>query len=162
MKTLMIMRHAKASHDEGLDDFDRPLTERGERDATRMGEWLRKEGRVPEIILASPALRARSTAEWVRKAAGHAGEVEARDEFYPGEPKDYLNVLRERGNSTERVMVVGHNPGVEGLVQQLCRTSVEMPTSAIVEIGMEIGSWGKIDRKSGGEIVQVWLAADAP
>ena len=117
-KTLLILRHAKSSwKNEKLKDFDRPLKHRGEEDARLMGKVLRMTELVPQVILSSPALRAKQTAELVAREAELAGELRFIDTFYLGEPEDYINGLKQLPDDIERVMIVGHNPGLEALLQ---------------------------------------------
>jgi phosphohistidine phosphatase len=120
MKTLLILRHAKSSwKDAELEDHDRPLNKRGEHDAPRMGHLLREEDLVPDLILSSTAKRARKTAEAVAEASGYTGEVELIPELYGGGPEAYLETLHNLPGENLRVLVVGHNPDLEELVEML-------------------------------------------
>lgn len=158
MKTLLILRHAKSSWDDpGLADIDRPLNKRGKRDAPRVGFLLREEDIVPDLILSSPALRARKTAEAVAENCGYEGEVEIEDRFYPGDPSDYMEVISHLPDQYQGVMVVGHNPGLEELLSALTDESVSLPTAALAQVSLPIQSWRDFTDEATGKLVNLWL-----
>ena len=108
MKTLLILRHAKSSwRDESLVDHDRPLNERGKRDAPRMGRLMRAQDLEPDAVICSTAKRARKTADKAIKASGYETCVELRDELYHAPPNVYIDVLRGQVDQRQCVMVVG-------------------------------------------------------
>ncbi len=144
MKTVWILRHAKSDWaDESLPDIDRPLNKRGKADAPRIGRWIAARGAIPERIAASPARRARSTAELVAKACGYPpGKIEWRAEFYPGDPAAGLRYLRSLPEEITHVLLVGHNPWAESLVALLTGgAGVRMPTAALAMLQAEVGNW---------------------
>jgi phosphohistidine phosphatase len=158
MKTLLILRHAKSSWKHaGLPDFDRPLNKRGKRDAPRMGELLRQEDLLPDLILSSSAQRARQTTQAVVDFSGYGGEVHWMDSLYAAPPEAYLEALRGLDDSLKRVMVVGHNPGLEELLEQLTGEDEPLPTAAIAQLMLPIQGWKQIDEDVSGELVQIWL-----
>ena len=147
MKTVWILRHAKSDWaDESLVDFDRPLNKRGKADAPRVGRWIAEQGPVPERIAASPARRARATAELVAKACGYPpGKIEWREEFYPGDPAACLRYLRDLPEETTHVLLVGHNPGMESLVSLLSGgTGVRLPTAGLAMLQAEVEGWREV------------------
>jgi phosphohistidine phosphatase len=157
MKTLLILRHAKSSWAEpGLADIDRPLNKRGKRDAPRIGRLLRTEDLLPDLILSSPARRARKTAEAVAEESGYSGEIETQPDFYPGDPEAYLQVLRGLSDELERVMVVAHNPGLEELVDALTGESVALPTAALAHITLPVERWSQLDEDVEGKLIRLW------
>jgi phosphohistidine phosphatase len=158
MKTLLILRHAKSSwkHSE-LPDFDRPLNKRGKRDAPRMGELLRQADLVPELILSSSAQRARQTTQAVVDTSGYPGEVRWLDSLYAAPPESYLEALRGLDDDLQRVMVVGHNPGLEELLEELTGAAESLPTAALAQVLLPIQSWSQLDDEVSGELVQIWL-----
>lgn len=163
MKTLLILRHAKSSWgDPALADIDRPLNKRGKRDAPRMGRLLRSEDLVPDLILASPARRAQKTAEAVADESGYAGEIATQPDFYPGDPEAYLQALRALPDEYQRVMVVGHNPGLEELVDALAGESVALPTAALAQISLPVEHWSEVEEASEGQLVNVWRVKELP
>ena len=157
MKTLLILRHAKSSwrHAE-LPDFDRPLNKRGKRDAPRMGELLRQADLLPDLILSSSAQRARQTTQAVVDSSGYGGEVRWMDSLYAAPPESYLEALRALDDSLQRVMLVGHNPGLEELLEHLTGAAETLPTAALAQVLLPIQSWSQLDDEINGELLHVW------
>src|SRR5512145_614069 len=105
MKTLLILRHAKSSWNEGhLPDYERPLNKRGERNAPEMGHLLVEKDLLPEYILSSSAKRAQQTVYLVAKACGYAGKIAFERALYASGPKIYLDTLRDVDDGHQRVM----------------------------------------------------------
>jgi len=157
MKTLLLLRHAKSSWDDPeIADHDRPLAKRGRRDAPRMGALLREEELTPDLILSSTARRARKTAEAVAEESGYAGEIELHDEFYPGAPQDYLSALQKVWDEYQRVMVVGHNPGLEELLETLTGETLHLPTAALAQVALPIEHWIDLDEETEGTLINIW------
>ena len=127
--TLALLRHAKSDWDTGVADVDRPLNKRGHRDAPRLGRWLRMQDWQPQLILSSPAVRARQTIEAVIDQAGlQHSELHWDEGLYLAGRGTLLERIRSLSPATARVMLVGHNPGLEELLEYLSRAPV--PTTA--------------------------------
>ena len=95
MKTLLVLRHAKSSWKNAtLADYERPLNKRGKRDAPRMGELIKQEGIVPDLIISSSAERALATAEAVARASGYESEIQTTRQLYHGWPDNYIEAIR--------------------------------------------------------------------
>lgn len=143
MKTLLLLRHAKSSwKDEGLADHDRPLNKRGKKAAPLMGQLLRREGLLPDLVLSSTAVRARRTAEEALAAAAYEGPLELLDELYLASPGTLLDVAaRVPAESVGRLLLVAHNPGMEDLVGILSGRTGPFPTAALAAFDIEIESW---------------------
>lgn len=157
MKILLILRHAKSSWKKpGLADHDRPLNKRGKRDAPRMGQLVEQEGLVPDLIISSTAQRARVTAEVVAENSGYEGEIQLERSFYMGYPEAYLEVLCQLPDEVGTVMVVGHNPGLEELLEELVMEPERLPTAAMARIDLPIQSWQELDDEVVGELVKLW------
>ncbi len=162
MKTVLILRHAKSSwNDPLLSDHDRPLNKRGKRDAPYIGEFLKHQQLVPDLILSSTAKRARKTAQAVAKASGYDGEVEMITSFYHAEPETYISRLEDLPDTYQRVMVVGHNPTLEMLVTQLTNCFETMPTAAVAYVQLPIENWRKLADSTAagsmqGQLLQLW------
>jgi phosphohistidine phosphatase len=158
VKTLLVLRHGKSSwSDGGLADHDRPLKKRGRKDAPKMGRALLDHGLVPDLILSSTARRARETALLVAEASGHRGAVQLEAELYEADPAKVLEVVRRSaGGAGDRIMLVGHNPAFEALVEILTRKSVELPTCALAWLELSIASWLAIDGGVKAKLRQVW------
>lgn len=145
MKELLVVRHAKSSWNNAhMTDHERPLNGRGKAEAPLMGRLLAREELVPDLIISSTAERALTTAELVALAAGYEERIEVTRQFYHADPEDYVEVLAAVGDGYGRVMVVGHNPGMEELVEALTGESVTMTTANIAYIVLPIGEWGEI------------------
>jgi phosphohistidine phosphatase len=145
MKTLLVLRHAKSSwRAPALDDHERPLNKRGQRDAFHIGELVREHRLTPDMIISSDAARARLTAEAVAvaEAARYEGEILLDRRLYIAGPADILAVLRTvRKTKAGTVMIVGHNPGLEELVEQLTGEQHDLPTAALARIVLPIDRW---------------------
>ena len=120
MKTLLLLRHAKSSWDNPrLADFERPFNGRGRADAPRMGALLHKEGLEPDMIITSSAKRALATATAVAEACDNETAVQATRELYLAGPEEYLSLLAEVPETVSTLLMVGHNPGLEELLEEL-------------------------------------------
>jgi len=163
MKQLFVLRHAKSSwnHPE-LDDHDRPLNKRGERDAPRMGRLLLEQTLLPDRIVSSTAARARATAEIVAEACGYGRQVVLTRELYLATPGDCLALLAQIPVEDESVMLVGHNPGTEELVELLTGRAERMPTAALARIALPIDAWRSATRDMGGDLLALWRPKELP
>ena len=156
-KSLLVLRHAKSDqHDAEAADYDRPLNKRGTRDAGRMGRLLRDEHLLPDLIMVSTAKRARETVEGLVSGSGYAGDIERKRTFYLAGPDAYIRALSKVQDTHRRVLVVGHNPGMEDLVERLTGTSITMPTAALVEIVLPVKHWRELGEETRGELRGVW------
>ncbi|MFF2371437.1 SixA phosphatase family protein [Agromyces sp. NPDC058110] len=147
MKTLMLVRHAKSDWGQpGLSDHDRPLNERGLRDAPAMGARLRDRGSIPDAIVSSTALRARTTAGLMAEALG-VGEasVEFDERLYGSSPQTILRVVGDLASDVQRAMIVAHNPGMADLAFDLTGSIGEMPTCAVLELDFDIEEWAEVE-----------------
>lgn len=161
MKTLLLMRHAKSSwkHND-IKDFDRPLNKRGEIDAPLMGNLIVEQELIPQLILSSPALRARMTTEAIVKQMNYSGEVQYFDSFYLAEPSVYFDLVRTLPEELERVLLMGHNPGLEAVLQVLTKQVVPLPTAALAHIALPLQQWSDLNLDVDGELVQLWRPRD--
>lgn len=157
MKTLLILRHAKSSWDDpGLADHDRPLARRGWKDAPRIGELLLEERLVPELILASTAVRALQTATLVAQASRYDCEMRTLPELYLAEAAVYLALARKLDDRLARVLFVGHNPGVEELVHAVAGREERMPTAALAVVRFSVDRWADVAVGGPGELARVF------
>ena len=157
MKTLLIMRHGKSSwkHKE-LKDHERPLSKRGLRDSAKMGELLQKRELVPQLILVSTAVRTTETAKLLVETSGFKGETIALDSLYLAEAEEYLHDLLTIADDIERVMIIGHNPGLEALLQILSGRIEALPTGVVAYISLPINHWSEVHNKVEGDLVELW------
>ena len=120
---LLVMRHAKSDWNKPYKrDFDRPLSKRGLKDSPRMGQWLKLNALVPDMIVSSPARRARHTAELVVTETG-LGEkhLAYEQDLYDASLEDLLSVIEIYANLGGSLMLVGHNAGLDYLVEYMSR-----------------------------------------
>lgn len=143
MKTLLLARHAKSDWgDPAIADHDRPLNARGQRDAPVMAQRLLDEGIRLTHIVASTALRARSTAD--EYAAAYRLEVADEPLLYAASAHSILTVATNLPDEADVAMLVGHNPGMRDAVAELTGDFVEFPTCAIAECAVDVGSWAEL------------------
>ncbi len=133
-KTLYIARHAKSSWDDmSLSDFERPLNKRGKRDAPFMAALLKDKGIKPDLILSSPARRAKTTAKYYHEALG--GELRFDERIYEASAMSLLYLIQEAFEKVDTLMLVGHNPGLTALNNMLSNKSIyNIPTAGVVGI----------------------------
>lgn len=163
MKTLLVLRHAKSSwNNAGMGDHERPLNKRGKADAPRMGKLIKAEGLTPDLIISSTANRALMTAERVALAADYEEVIETNRNFYLAPPEVYIHFLSGVSNDHERVMVVGHNGGVEDLINVLTGTWEQMPTAALAQISLPINDWSELSEETEGKLVNHWTPKQLP
>jgi phosphohistidine phosphatase len=155
VKRLLLMRHAKSDWtDAVLEDHDRPLNDRGRRDAPRMGRLLAAEGLVPDLVVCSTAVRARQTLEGLA-AGGGLGEAAVVHEasLYLASPGTILAVARaavgDAGGEPERVLLIGHNPGMEELASRLAGRFVRFPTATVAVCDLATIDWADLDAGRG-------------
>ena len=144
---LILIRHAKSGWDDPeLDDHARPLNSRGQSDAPRMGDWLRAEGYVPEVILCSSALRTRQTAE----ALALGPDPVVLDSLYHASPDRLLAPLGK--TEAQSIAIIAHNPGIGDLAARLVATPPDnprfhsYPTLATTVLDFDATDWRKIGR----------------
>lgn len=157
MKTLLLLRHAKSSWKyPDLADHDRPLNKRGKQTAPRIGQLLKDENLLPDLILSSTAARAQTTARKVAKASGYAGDIRATRELYESGPETYLALLQAMADDHTRVLVVGHNPDLEMLLEHLTDEAETLPTAALAQVELAITHWQELNEDTEGKLVRVW------
>jgi len=158
VKSLLIMRHAKSSwKDTDIPDFDRPLNKRGKADAPTVGHLLKDRELIPQRILCSTATRARQTVDGLLETSGYDGEVVYLESFYMAECITYLESLRLLSDDLERVMIVGHNPGLETLLQLLTGKVEALPTAALAYLSLPISHWSELRPDTEAELVEFWI-----
>ena len=148
---LLILRHGKSSwSDPDLDDFDRPLKGRGKRDALAMGRYLAERDLEPDLILSSEARRATQTTKRVCRAMGLGKDrIRRQPPLYHAVPAVIMDVLMGCDPEAARVLLVGHNPGLEDLLRLLCPVVPDpadgklLPTAALAYLRLE-GTWSQI------------------
>ena len=164
MKRLAVLRHAKSSWgDPGLDDFNRPLNDRGWKAARRMGRELKHRGMHFDLVLASSAARVRETIDGVREKYEFAAPIRFEQRIYLASTEGLLALIQDLPASIEAPLIVGHNPGLERLLVELTsedrrgfrqRIAGKYPTGALAVVELPAKDWTDIEPGS-GEIVEL-------
>jgi phosphohistidine phosphatase len=155
VRTLFLLRHAKSSwKDESLLDLERPLTRRGKRAAETVGQYLKSKAAIPELVLSSPALRARETLRLVMKAARWTTEVRYDQRIYGAGAMRLAEIIAEIDTDRKVALIVGHNPGIEELLFLLTGEMKQMPTGSVAKIVIKTPKWATaVDKRASLE----WL-----
>ena len=155
MKILFLIRDAKSSWDDAaLRDKDRPLDDRGKRDAPKMGKRLAKREVKPDLILSSPAVRALTTAEIIAKKVDYKlKDIVVDDRLYAGEAEDLLDLIHKLSDKLERVMMFGHDPELTELAHRLASEITRMPTCAVAEFRFDAKSWSNVGAHKPAKVV---------
>ncbi len=158
LKQILLLRHAKSSWADPIaGDFSRPLSERGQCASVAMGRQLTRLDIVPQVILCSSAKRTRETYEGLGSAV-EGVPVEFTDAIYEASVDRLLNVLRGADDSLNRIMMIGHNPGIATLAKLLCdghgnekalaRIAEKYPTGALAVLETDSPSWDELGQGS--------------
>lgn len=121
-----------------------------------MGRLLRDEDLVPDRIVSSTAVRARATAELVADQFGYRGTVECSRDLYLASAPDIIRVLGNVGGDASRLLVVGHNPGLEELVAALTGRFAALPTAALAQVDPDVDVWSELTTGTRGRLVNLW------
>ncbi|MGX5667206.1 SixA phosphatase family protein [Rhizobium daejeonense] len=157
-RRLILLRHAKSDWPDGVDDKKRPLADRGRKAASLMGDYLEREGLVPDLVLVSTAERTQQTWGRVKKAFSQAPEVRDADAIYEAPAETLMSVLKGVEPVFRVVMMIGHNPGMEDLAVKLIgggdpdarrRISEKYPTGGLAVIDFTADTWQAIGSASG-------------
>ncbi|HEX3145573.1 MAG TPA: histidine phosphatase family protein [Pyrinomonadaceae bacterium] len=150
MKTLLLLRHAKSSRDDStLNDFDRPLNDRGKDDAKLMGRWLGRQQIVLDAVISSPAKRARQTMEIFLKAADVSLAASFDERIYEAGLQQLLTIVSEIDSSRNTVLLIGHNPGFEDLAESLTGQHSRLATAALAGIELTVEEWRDVRLRVG-------------
>jgi phosphohistidine phosphatase len=153
MKKLLLLRHAKSSwEDASLPDFDRPLNERGQRAAPLIGRFMREKKLKPDLIVCSPAKRTRETIALVLEAAGIAPPLRYDERIYEASVANLLEIISQLEDDKTEVMLVGHNPGFENLLERLTNESIRMSTATLARIALNAESWSEAASSVDGQL----------
>jgi phosphohistidine phosphatase len=152
----MLLRHAKSEWPDDVADPERPLARRGRKDAPAAGRWLRATGQVPDLVVCSPARRARETWELVQDALGGHPTVVFDERIYGASAATLLELARQTGPGTGTVLIVGHEPAMRELTlalaaeqpegqgdDQIAPVRAKFPTASIAVLEFT-GSWAHL------------------
>jgi phosphohistidine phosphatase len=146
VKTLILIRHAKSSWDDpGLSDFDRPLNDRGKKDAPLMAERLYERGIKVDAFITSPARRARKTSEqFAQQYKKEKAELILKTELYMAGDDAFYKVIEELNDDYDCVAVFSHNPGITDFANGLSDARIDnIPTCGIFAVSVETKKWSK-------------------
>jgi len=163
---LLILRHAKSSWDSGVaSDFERPLSPRGRRTAPRVGHWLAERDLVPDFAFVSPAQRTLETLELLTEAWGAEPQVRREERIYEASLGELISLLAQCPPNAERVLILGHNPGLAMLADYLAVDGLPVPpdgkafpTAALAHLRMP-ADWSDLQRGD-GELIEVLRPRD--
>jgi phosphohistidine phosphatase len=147
MKTLFVMRHAKSSWGEpGLDDFDRPLLEKGKKRTKNIIDFLLKKKVTLDMILTSPAVRAIETARIMAHALNLPSEsIKEEKKIYTADAAQLEDLFYDLPKSVDNLLLIGHNPTMTSFANNFLEQKIDfMPTSAIVGLEFNIDDWSEI------------------
>lgn len=148
MKKLLLIRHAKATHETGYIDFERPLQERGLQDAAIMAGRLKEKNLIPQMLIASPALRTLSTANVFSQHLA-VPQLQTNKDIYEATTLALIKVINALPDEYDFIALVGHNPGMSDLLYYLTRQLQDVPTCAMMLIEFDIDSWMEIIEDAG-------------
>ncbi|SDF05655.1 phosphohistidine phosphatase [Mucilaginibacter pineti] len=148
MKKLLLIRHAKATHESGYADFERPLKPSGMEDAELMASVVKKHGVVPQIVISSPALRTQSTADiFTEQLSLPKAGTDKR--IYEASEETWIKVINDLPDKHEFIAIVGHNPGISQALYYLTGQVRDLPTCAIALITFDNDDWQSITSDDG-------------
>jgi phosphohistidine phosphatase len=156
-RTLLLMRHAKSSWAQSdVPDHARPLKDRGKQDAYAVATAMRRLHLVPDLIVTSTALRARSTAKRVVRAYGGDIQVVEDERLYDAMPGRYLHVMKELPNKAHTALIIGHNPAISEFCTLIADRQVTLGTADVVQVDLPIADWAdyRIEQHA-GHVVRV-------
>jgi phosphohistidine phosphatase len=152
IKNLYLVRHAKSDwSNSGQKDFDRVLNSRGMNDAPRMGRKLYELNVKPDIIISSPAARAKYTSEFISEQLQYdTDKIIFMDDIYEASVRSLLGVINGLADNYDKVMIVGHNPTFTYIAESFCKKTIDnIPTCGVVNIEFDIDSWAEVSEGIG-------------
>lgn len=148
MKRLLLIRHAKATQDHNFTDFERPLKKSGIADAETMALRLKKQSFIPQIIISSPALRTKTTANILSEHLS-VHEPITDKAIYDATEDDLLHIVNAFSDQHDFVALVGHNPSISQLLYFFTRQIRDVPPCAIAVIDFEFDKWAMLSEHTG-------------
>ena len=149
MKKIYIIRHAKSSwNDSSLDDFNRALNKRGKENAPMMGRRLNKRSVLPDLIISSPALRAKTTAEIIAQKVKYNKKIMFEKNIYDSSESELHKTLINVDDKNNTLFLVGHNPSISMLAQMYVDFEENIVTCGVVEIEFDCEKWKDISSKN--------------
>jgi len=157
MKTLLLLRHAKSSwKDSSAQDHERKLKKRGKKEARKIGRLLAAENLMPDLIVSSVARRCRQTAEQVIHHSDYRGEARFMPEVYEADAAQLREVASKLNEGAARVVLIGHNPGLEEFLEALAGQHTPLETGALAQVELPIDAWADLSGEIRGNLVKLW------
>ncbi len=163
MKTVTLFRHAKSGEKDNprIDDFDRPLADRGLKSAPKMGAAMRDRHVRPDLVLCSPSVRTRQTLTLASvEAWDKPPEIRFDERLYEASAQTIIDLLKEAPEEVAHVMIVGHNPGMQDLAVMLAVSGRErqqlkdkLPTAAVITLEFDAELWKKLQPATGNVVL---------
>ncbi len=157
-KILLVLRHAKSSwKDTNISDKERPLNKRGRNQGVKMGTLLKDLNDIPDYIIRSDAKRAVETSELIIKSSEYNGQINTNSLLYDeNSTEQYIKVLSQIPNNYCKVLIIGHNPSVEDVIEKLTNKIETMKTCSLAKIGLNIKDWKDITSSHHNELINIW------
>jgi phosphohistidine phosphatase len=145
-RSVMVLRHGKSDRATGgRPDIVRPLTERGSRSAAAVGRWLTLVDEAPDLVLCSPATRARETADRAAEAGSWSCPLEVCDDLYLSGVGRVIELLRRQPDPAQSVMLVGHEPTSSDLIAELVGGGRHhMATAGLARVELDLAHWHEV------------------
>ena len=147
LKTLLLIRHAKSNWDDpGLSDFERPLNERGKKDAPKMADRLHERGIKIDAFISSPAKRAKKTAEqFAKRYKKEENEIILKTELYMAGENNFYEAIEKLDDDYDCIAIFSHNPGLTEFANSLTEANTDnIPTSGIFAVSIDTKKWSKL------------------
>ena len=156
MKSLLLLRHAKTCrYDPTLSDILRPLSPTGKYNVYQIGEFLKNTKLHPDLIISSSAKRSKDTSTLLAEATGYDDTIYVSELLYETSAIDYINVISEVSNNIDTVLLVGHNPILENLIELITNELIIMETCSLVHIILPITKWIEIKTNPKCKLIQL-------
>lgn len=158
-KKIFLIRHAKAEQSPASEDKDRRLTAEGLHQANQQGQRLQEAEIMPELILCSPAERARTTAEEIAQRIKYdLNRIKFDEDLYEASVRTLLRVINELDENLQTVFILGHNPTISYLSEYLSRADIgNVDACGMVELKFEVGQWAEVSEGT-AELINYWKA----
>jgi phosphohistidine phosphatase len=156
MKSLLLLRHAKTSdNNASISDGMRPLSDSGKYDVYKMSKFLKNNKLIPSLIISSSAKRAKDTSNLLAESIGYNKDILLSELLYKTNAKHYINVISKISNNINMVLLVGHNPILENLIELITNELIIMETCSLVHILLPMTTWIEIKKNPKGKLIKL-------
>jgi len=144
MKKLILVRHAKSDWTYDVEDFDRPLNERGHKDAPKMAKFLQENGVEIDAFVTSPAKRALTTCRYFAETFGNP-KIRKEEDLYEPHPEDFVNTVLHFEDGFSNVALFSHNPGISDFATSLTQNMIQFPTCGVAVFEIDCEKWSQFE-----------------